>query len=317
MNTDTITIPKAVDPGIKKHWVDGYKELDPMLEKIFKVGTQESETDEEQNYTGLGDYAVVSQGGTFDEDAPLQSYGTSYTPVKWGKLMKVTYEMRKWAKVSKIYDASRMQGRVAARKIQKVSSSVFKNGFNTSYTSYSDAKPLFSTLHPRADGGTAQSNASATGIVFSEPNLETGFLALENQLDDRGEIFDVTASRIIIPNALRKSALAVVRSEQKSGTGNNDKNAYAMEEYAGIFDILVWKYLGAAAGGSDTAWYLEDPSSSRLEWNWAEKPTTEYDASIGFKQDIWYWKGRMYASYGWSDWRAFWGSKGDAQAYSS
>jgi hypothetical protein len=90
-----------------------------------------------------------------------------------------------------------------------------------------------------------------------------------------------------------------------------------MQEFYGAIDILVWDYLSAANGGSDTAWFLEDKSASKLMWQWAKKPMTERDDVIGFKQDVVYYKGMYYAAKGWRDFRGFWASKGDGTAYSS
>lgn len=319
MSVNTISIDKVVDPGIRKHFVDSYKQLKPQVEKIYKTDKQESETDEYQNYTGISSFSQVNQGGTYNEDTPIQSFGVSLTPVKYGKLIPVTYEVTKWSKVREIWDAAAMLGRAAARHIEKSAASQLNNGFDTAYTSYTDNKPLFSTQHTRADGGAAQSNVSATGITLTDTNLETALLALEYQLDDRGELIDCFGSRIVVPPHLRKQALVVTKSAEVSGNADNDVNVYAgsMQEYYGMIEVLVWKYLGLPAGGSNTAWFAEDKAVSKLLWNWADKPQVKRDTSIGFKQDTTYYKGFYYASKGWGDWRGLWGSKGDRAAYSS
>lgn len=315
---NTISIDKVVDPGIRKHFVDGYKQLKPKIEVLYKTDSQESETDVFQNYTGLGNYSQVTQGGTFTEDSPIQSYGVSLTPVKFGKLIPVTYELTKWAKVKEIFNAASMLGKQAARHIETEAASQLVRGFNTAYTSYTDGKPLFSTIHPRADGGATQSNASATGVVLSDANLEVALLALEFQKDDRGQMVSCFGNRLIVPNALRKTALQIVNSERKSGSADNDVNVYdSMQQFYGTLEVVVWNYLAAAAGGSDTAWYVEDKAMSKLVWQWADKPQVERDNSVGFKQHTYYYRGFYYASKGWSDWRGLWGSKGDAGAYSS
>lgn len=315
---NTISIPKVVDPGIKKNFVDTYAKMEPKLEKIFKIDTQVSQADELQNYTGLTQFSQVNEGGTYTQDNPIQAYGVTLIAIKFGKEMPVTYEIQKWAKVKEIWNASAMLAKAAARHVEKTAASVFVNGYNTAYTSLTDAKPLFSTLHPRADGGAAQSNASASGLVFDETNLEVGILAMENSLDDRGELINLFAQRLIIPNALRKSALVVLKSEQVSGSADNDINVYnSMQEYGGAMDILIWNQLGAVAGGSDTAWFLEDKGVSQLIWQWGDKPQVKSDLSVGFHQDTVVYKGFYIASKGWRDWRGMWGSKGDDLSYAS
>ena len=95
-------------------------------------------------------------------------------------------------------------------------------------SAYGDAQPLCSVQHTRKDGGTAQSNASSTGITLSETNLETARLALMNQLDDRGKPMRVGTNKLIlvVPPALEKTAVVATRGEKRSGTANNDINIY-------------------------------------------------------------------------------------------
>lgn len=315
---NTISLDKVVDPGIKKHFVDGYKLLKPQIDKLFKTDTQTSETDTYQNYTGLSEVAPVSQGSLYNEDTPIKSYGVALTPTKFGKLLPVTYELTKWAKVKEIWDGSNMLGRAMARKVEREAASVVNNGYNTAFTSYTDGKPLFSVSHTRADGGTAQSNASSTGIILSDDNLEVGFIALEYQLDDRGEPIQMMTKRLWVSPYNRKRALIITKSENRSGTADNDANVYkSIQEYYGTVDVMVWYYLATATGGLNTQWFLEDPDNSRLMWNWADKPNVKRDDSIGFKNDVCYYKGMFYAAKGWSDWRGLWGSKGDGNAYAS
>lgn len=318
MPATTISLDKVVDPGIKKHFVDGYKQLKPNLEKIYKTDTQTSETDTYKNYTGLSSFAQVNQGGLYNEDVPIQAFGVALTPVKFGKMVPVTYELTKWAKVKEIWDASNMLGKAAARHIEQAGASVFNNGFNTSYTSMTDNKPLFSTQHTRGDGGTSISNASGSGIILSDDNLEVGMLAMEYQLDDRGIAIALFTNRLIVSPYLRKRACVITKSDKKSGTNDNDLNVYSsMQSYYGTIETLVWYYLATSTGGLNSQWFLEDTTASQLLWQWADKPQVKRDDSIGFKNDVIYYKGWYYASKGWRDYRGFWGSKGDGLSYSS
>jgi len=318
MALTSMSISEVVTPGIRKHFVDEYKQVKPALEKIFKIGTQESKSDTYENYTGLATVAAVPEMGTYSEDLPIKSYGLVLTPAKKGLMMPVTMEMRQWAKAKEIWDGSRHLARALARDVEDQAASVLNAGFTPTATSYTDAKSLFSVAHPRADGGAAVSNASSTGIAFDETNVEIGLLALESQKDDRGQMITVFGNRLIIPPALRKQALIDLRSDGRSGTADNDLNVYkSMQSFYGSIEILVWDRLGAANGGSDTAWFLEDTSVSQLMWQWAKKPNVTKNDEIGFKQDVVYYKGMYYASKGWRDWRGFWGSKGDGQAFTT
>lgn len=307
-----------IDPGIKKYWFDEFKQLAPKLDKILKVGSMDEAYEVEQSYAGLGELPLVAEGATYTEDAVLETYATTYTPAKYGEFMTVTHEL--WDdQREKIAGKTQSAARAAARKIESLAASMFNNGFDTAYTSYGDTKPLFSVSHTRADGGTAQSNASATSITLTEANLETGILAMRNTLDDRGNLLDVVPNCLIVPPALEKEALIITKSDKRSETTDNDANVYGMTEYTGgKLNVIVWNYLGAAAGGSDTAWFLLDKPQHKISWKWRVKPRiTMQPEAVGAKNDVWHWKTNFRAAYGWSNWVAAWASQGTGAAYAS
>jgi hypothetical protein len=315
---------KLIDPAINSIFFDEYKQLEPRLELVFNVGKQEYNQEQEVMYSGLGGMEAVAEGATIPEDAPIEMYSTTYTSEKYQSLLSLTYETKLWGKKDVAKEASKLQARQAARKVERLAASQFNNGFDTSFTSYGDGVPAFSVAHTRADGGSNQSNASSNGIPFNENNLEAAQIEFEETLDDRGELHDLYADTIIGPRALAKEICVVTKSEYKTGSADNDINPHfsgnsSMVEYRGLTipNIVIWKYLGEYAGGLDTAWFLQSRDNHRFNWRWGEKTTMERNDSIGFKNNTIYWRVGFHASFGWSDWRGNWGSKGDGAAYSS
>ena len=315
--TNTQELQKVVDKAVRGHFVDEYKPVESKLEKVYKVDKQESETDTYQNYTGLTQFSETGQGQDISSDSPIQAYGTSLTPVKYAKIMTVTYELKKWAKNKKIVDGARALGRAAARTVETIAASTYNNAFDTSYTSLTNGKPLCSTQQTRADGGPAQSNASATGIPLTYDNWEVAMLAMEFQLDDRGQRIDVLGTKLLVPSHLKSTALTLTKSEKKPGGNNNDVNIYTLQEFTGgLVDVIIWSHLDSTGGGaSNTAWFLLDSNTHRVTWQWADHPTVANDKSTGFRNMTTQYRGFFYASKGWKDWRGVWGSKGDGNAY--
>lgn len=309
---------KLIDPGIKKIWDDAFKQLAPKLAAIVRVESMQGAYEEEAAYAGLSEVRAVSEGETYTQDAVLHTYDTTFTAAKYGVLMPVTYELFN-DQFQKVAGKTESAAKAVQRKVEKLAHSMYVNGFSTSYTSYGDAKPLFSVSHPRADGGTAQSNASSTGVTLTEANLETQILLMRNALDDRGNLVDVIPTVLLVPPALEKEAIIITKSELRSDTAENDANVYNMSEYTGgMLKIVSSNYFGAAAGGSDTAWFLMDAGQHKVTWKWRERPSiVKLPDAVGAKNDVWYWKASFRAAYGWSDWRGIVGSKGDGQAYSS
>jgi hypothetical protein len=307
----TLDFPKVVDPGVKKHFVDAYKSQTSFpIEVIYTIDDQTSQTDVLQNYTGTGVLSKVNEGQEYDEDAPIQAYGTSLTAVKYGKLIKVTKEMQMWAKTKDIFDAAKMHGEAAARTVQIHAALPLVKGWDSTVTSMTDGKSLFAADHPRADGGASQSNTST--LHMSDTNFEVMLLGQEALLDDRGNLITSFIDTIVVPPALRKTAKTILGSTLKSGTTDNDMNVYKSDgDYSGI-KLYSWDYLSAANGGSDTAYFGFDSSLTGLIWQWAEKANVTRDTSIGFKSDNVYYKVDEIFANGWRDWRKVRASTGVA-----
>jgi hypothetical protein len=195
-------------------------------------------------------------------------------------------------------------GKAAKRTQEYYAASVFNNAFDTSYTSYGDSKPLCSTSHTRADGGTAQSNADSSGRTLTENNLETVRIAARKILDDKGQRIMLKYGRLIVPVDLEKTATIITNSQLRPGTGNNDVNIYQ-----GMFQVIPWEYIT-----STTAWFLQDVRNHLVSWYWRIRP--EFKQDNAFDTDAAMYKTRMRFAYGWSDYRGIYGSKGDGNAYS-
>lgn len=294
-----------LDPAVRTIFFDRYKEIPQVMPSIFNVNTSDRDQETDSATTGFGMLQQTSEMGALDYEDPVKMYNTTYRHLKYTKGFKVSQELYEDDQHNVISKMPRALAKSVVKTTEYYAAAVFNNGFSTTATSYGDGKPLLSTSHTRADGGTAQSNASATGIVFNEANLETGALALEKALDDKGQIVSFMANKILVPVDLRKSANIVVGSEMRSGTGNNDKNVYN-----GAYDVATWRYLT-----STTAWFLMDSSEHLLNWFWRIRP--EFKSDYDFNADAALYKVRVRFSVGWSDWRGVWGSKGDGAAYAN
>lgn len=208
-------------------WIDdAYQAVPQTYTRVFNVMTSDRAYEEDVTSTGLSKLAESQEGGPTTYEDPLFGFKTRYTHRLWKKGMKVTKELFDDNQYRLFKDMAGKLGAAGARTVDNEAFSVFRNGFNTAFTSYGDNKPLFSTIHTRADGGTAFSNASSTGLTLSEANLNTGLIALREQRDDRGELVSMADGKVVllVPLALEKSATEITGSQLKSGTGNNDLN---------------------------------------------------------------------------------------------
>lgn len=294
-----------LDPAVREVFFDRYDEEPQMMPKIFNVMTSDRDSEVHSATTGFGRMNETSELGALDYEDPVKMFRTTYTHLKYTKGFKVSQELVEDDQHNVISQMPRALAKSVVYTTEYWAASVFNNGFSTSYTSYGDGKPLFSTLHTRADGGTAQSNASSTGIVLSEPNLETLRLQLEQAKNDKGQTVAFMPDTLVVPLALRKTANIITDSSLRPGTANNDVNIYE-----GMFKVMAWHYLT-----SSTAWFLADSRNHQLNWFWRVRP--EFKSDFNFDADAALYKVRIRFSFGWSDWRGVAGSKGDGSAYSS
>lgn len=303
MPANRASFADLLTPGFRKIYDDKFKEVPMVMDRVFHVNTSEKADEKDSSVGGFGLAQLTAEGAAVDYEDVIQGYDTTYSHVKYTKGFKITREMYDDDLYNIMNKRPAALGKAMRRTAENQAALVFIRAFNSSYLG-ADSEELCSTSHDRPDGGTAQSNASATGIVLSETNLETARLAMRNQLDDKGQIIDVNADTLLVPIALEKTAHLIVDSTMRSGTADNDMNFYK-----GQFKIVPWIYLT-----STTAWFLIDSSEHELTWFWRKRP--EFKQDDLFDTDVAVYKSSMRLSRGWSDWRGVWGSAGDGSAYS-
>lgn len=159
---------------------------------------------------------------------------------------------------------------------------LFRNGFTTALTA--DGSAIFST-HTLIGGGT-QSNAGT--LALSPTSLNTGLVNMIEQKDQSGVIRGSVPAVLLVPPALWKKALEITDSALIADSGNNNVNVYRS-----ALGITVWtsNFLGTAAGGSDTAWFLlatrhgftrlirQGLETALTDWRYSNNLTYRYQAN--------------------------------------
>ena len=187
--------------------------------------------------TGIGYLQETAEGEDYKSDSRVSTYETQFNPKKKTTGITITEED--------------MDDRIVDRKLDEIFTIItsakmtqdkdawdfFNKGFTAQaslpehLTFYGDGVPAFSTKHPFKDSkstNTTQSNASGSGIVLSDTNLETGRTALRRQTDDRDLPSAIGSGKLmlIVPDALEKQAVTICKSMLRSNTANNDMNIY-------------------------------------------------------------------------------------------
>lgn len=216
-----------------------------------------------EGVVGLGYLELFDEGDSIKEDRTYPAYKTEYVMKQSGKVVSISQMLANTrsseleAKLSEV-----KQNMIAAnRTLNKWAWQVLVDGFATTDSNsnfptarLSDAVALYSASHPsRVSGVSNRSNRLTNDPVLSETNLFTAIKTVREQLNGRGLPIAYEGKFVlVVPPALEKAAVEITDSVLRSGTGNNDVNYFA----GGMIDVVTSVYLGAANGGSDTAWYV-------------------------------------------------------------
>lgn len=177
---------------------------------------------------------------------------------------------------------------------------VYNQAFSTSYIG-GDGKSLLATDHPLFGGGTL-SNKLAVPADLAEQSLEDAKIQIGRWTDERGKFQIIQIDKLILPTDLEFIAERLTKSPYRPGTGDNDVNAI--------------KSTGAYGSGYMCTPYLTDTDAWFVRTNCPDglkhmvrvklKRGLEGDFETGSVR----YKARERYSFGWSNWRALFGSEG-------
>jgi len=143
-------------------------------------------------------------------------------------------------------------------------------GFTTETSN--DSVALFSDSHVTLDGTTVDNLVSG---ALSDATLATAIVQLIEQLTQDGTLGGHDPAFLLVPPALWKNANIFAKSALRPTTANNDMN-WVSDIYPGL-QVLQSPFLGAAQGGSDTAWFLGSQNHSMYRWIRQAKQTDIVD----------------------------------------
>lgn len=296
---------KLLYPGLRKIFFETYDEIPEQFPKIFNVETSNSATETDYGMGAFGDWTERA-----DELSPV-----AYAKIKEGgevvykhkaftKGFMISRELNDDEKYGQMKKMAKALARAGRAKVEKDAITVLTKGFKSDVGAIKgrDKLELFHDAHTLVDSSKTCSNLM-TGPL-NEVNLKKAIQMMASQLDEAGNLIQMKATKLIVPPALEDTALRLLHSTQLPGTNHNDTNEYLKNR----LQVVVMDYLGATAGGSDTAWFLQDGTRHELNFFWRVKP--EFKNEEDFDTFVAKYRGYMRYSYGFSDWRGMVGSKG-------
>jgi len=295
-------VAKQLLPGLNAIFGLEYGAIDDEHKPLFEIENSDRAFEEEVLMTGFGDAPVKSEGAAVQYDTAEESWTARYTHNTVALAFAVTEE----AMEDNLYDTfAKIRAKALARAMatskQTTAANIFNNGFNTGAAYQGgDGKPLFASDHPTI-GGTDQNNTT-TAADLSESAVETMVIAIQKIKDDRGIFVGSNPVSLHISPTDQFTADVILNSPGVTGSANNDINAVRN------MGVIPKGYFVNHRFTDADAWFVKTdvPNGTKMFIRAALATKMEPDFDTGNLR----FKARERYSFGWSDWRGFFGNTG-------
>lgn len=279
-----------LDPVLTEIFYQHYNQIAPKRASIFGVRSSSKAKETDLRIDSFSDPTPFN--GTVEYETPDRDYEVEFTHTQFTKGFMIERALMDDMQYENIFSQASNMGTAFARKQEKDAASVFNNAFTASapYLGY-DSVALCSDSHPRSrtDATTVDNNLA---LALNAANLETAITTMQAFKDDQGEEISIMPDTLLVPRALRKTALELVGSPLTPESANN-----AVNVHSGM-NLVVWDFL------TDTnAWFVLDSAMAKRYLKWYDRVPVEFAAEDSFDTLVRKYRGYMRYSYGWSDFR--------------
>ena len=301
-------IAKELLPGLNAIFGLEYGMVDDELAPLYETENSDKAFEEEVLFTMFGEAPVKAEGAAVQYDSAQESYASRYTHETVALAFAVTEE----AMEDNLYDTfAKVRAKGLARAMgstkQVKAANTFNNAFSASYLG-GDGVALISDSHPTIGDGN-QSNKIGTAAI-SMTTLETAITNISKIKDDRGIMVAASAKSVHIPSDLAMETDMLLHS---AGLPNGTL-AYPGSTYAPN-DLNPIPNMGLLPGGffvnrrftDADNWFVKTdvPNGSKMFVRMALATKMEPDFDTGNLR----YKARERYSFGWSDWRQWFGAE--------
>jgi len=314
MAINRASISKELLPGLNAVFGMEYGEVSDEHKPLFEVENSDRAFEEEVLFTGFGTAPIKAEGAAVSFDDAQESFTSRYTHETVALAFAITEE----AMEDNLYDTfAKLRAKGLARAMantkQVKAADVFNNGFNASYVG-GDGQPFFSASHPTIGDGNQSNTLGATDL--SEASLESALISISKAKDDRGILIGLQTQSLHIPSDLAFTADQILNSTMSTTIGVNPTTA--ANGATNVNDINSIRNQGMVPGGffvnrrfTDTnAWFLKTdcPKGAKMFVRSPLQTKMEPDFDTGNVR----FKARERYSFGFSDWRSFYGASGSS-----
>ena len=281
---------EALEPGLRGIFTQAMSDYKSFPDYVRKIFTVESSKRAFEEYLGVG--------GTGTMDEWDNSIGVSYEDTEKG--FNPSFRHKKYSKGKKIerelYDDN-MYGEIKSRILtladsvyftrQKHGAGVFNNAFSNSVLGV-DEKPLCSTAHPKMPGSSNTFSNAGTYELTAE-NVENVRTAMMAWTDDKGNEILALPDTLIVPTALRKTAIIIAETKEEPFQSD-----YGVNIWRGNLKVVENPFL------TDTnAWFMTSSGRQKRDLLWFDRRKPDFANEKTFDTEVAKYKVVARFSYGW------------------
>ena len=301
-------IAKELLPGLNAIFGLEYGMVDDELAPLYETENSEKAFEEEVLFTMFGEAPVKAEGAAVQYDSAQESYASRYTHETVALAFAVTEE----AMEDNLYDTfAKVRAKGLARAMgstkQVKAANTFNNAFSGSYLG-GDGVALISDSHPTVGDGN-QSNKIGTAAI-SMTTLETAITNISKIKDDRGIMVAASAQSVHIPPDLAMETDMLLHSAGlPNGTLAYPGSTYAPNDLNPIpnMGLLPRGFFVNRRFTDADNWFVKTdvPNGSKMFVRMPLATKMEPDFDTGNLR----YKARERYSFGWSDWRQWFGAE--------
>ena len=226
---DESTAQVVFKPGyIKQVFDNTARDAYTEWKDLFKDVKTDKRYEDHFRYAGLGAMSEIAEGQTIPTSEPLYGGTKRFTQKEYALGFRITWMMKKTNQMDMVKrnTASLRKNMEEGKDIEVMK--VWNNTTSTTYASgfdgYALAYNTHSTLDP--DGQTYDNYLDSN---LSTSSLESALAYFDAVYDDRGDIFPVVPTKLIVNYNNRVTASQILKSDGDPHTLSNDINAYKEE----------------------------------------------------------------------------------------
>lgn len=291
---------ELLEPTLHHLFSQHHKKLPDYLREFYNVETSRKAVETTLGIGSIGEMDEwVASGSQVSYEDINKGYSQTYTHKKHSKGIQIQRELLEDDLFNEIRKRVRELSHSVYITYQKQAASTFNNAFNAGYPG-PDSVALCSAAHPYSPSdATTQSNTSTD--VLNSTSLETARTAMLGWTDDKDNILALNPDLLIVPTALRKTALVIADSSGEPDVSDNNINVWH-----GAVTVVEYRFLT-----STTAWFLSDSMRMKVFLNWLnrrvpvlQREKETFDSEISKFKTVGRW------AKGWDSWDWVRGSNG-------